>query len=115
MNIKNTIKQIRCRLSREIRKVDDGWPNFLCKVEGEPISTITNEIGLINQIVVEAVWHGADCGGAYYNNEKNLAKALTDWLIYKSLDGEYEIRTVDVETFDRLILPDILQIVRRRR
>lgn len=71
------------------------------------------EINLINQIVAEAVWHGADCGGAYYQNEEALSEALNDWLGYKSLDDEYEIHNIDVRTADRTGLSNIPQIVKK--
>lgn len=63
--------------------------------------------------MAEAIWNGADCRGAYYNNEEGLNKALTDWLAYRSLDNEYEIRLLEVEMFDGSTLNDIPQIVKK--
>lgn len=72
-----------------------------------------NEIDLINQIVTEAVWHGADCGGIYSQNEKALLKALNDWLAYKSLNNKYEVHNISVRTSDHIELPEIPQIVKK--
>lgn len=74
---------------------------------------IEEEIYLINRIVGEAVWHGADCGGAYYQNEESLLKALNDWIRHKSLYDEYEIHNIDVRTADQTGLSEIPQIMKK--
>lgn len=46
------------------------------------------EIELVNKIIVEAVMHGADCGGSYDSNEEGLTEAITNWLKSKGIDND---------------------------
>lgn len=49
------------------------------------------KINLMNQIIDEAVKHGADSGGSYANNEEDLAKAVEEWLKFEGYNDEYEV------------------------
>lgn len=55
------------------------------------------ELALVNQIIKEAIIHGADCGGSYEQNRKNLTKAVNEWLEYKNLTNDYELQDVCIE------------------
>lgn len=50
---------------------------------------MTEEIKIINDMIAQAVIHGADAGGSYDQNEEGLMRAITNWLIFKGLDGKY--------------------------
>ena len=71
------------------------------------------EIALINRIVAEALWHGADPGGGYYQNEEGLVESLNDWIAHRSLYNAYEIQFIDVKLSDKLIVPDVPQIIEK--
>ena len=58
---------------------------------------MTEEIRLINKIIVEAIFHGADNSGSYDSNEDDLIESITDWLEFKGLDDEYEARETWVD------------------
>lgn len=69
------------------------------------------EIEMINRIIVEAVMHGADSGGSYDSNEKNLTETMKEWLEFKGLSNRYIIKkNAEVETRYRtiLIVPQIV-------
>lgn len=55
---------------------------------------IQNEINLINDIVLNAVVHGADSGGSYDSNGDGLENALNAWLKEKNITG-YTIEIVN--------------------
>lgn len=59
---------------------------------------IEHEIDLINNILEQAVRHGADDGGSYDNNEGNLFDALNDWLKYRKLIDKYEVVHTDCDS-----------------
>lgn len=50
------------------------------------------EIKLINNIIAEAIIHGADSGGSYEQNEYNLITAINEWLIFKGLHHKYTVK-----------------------
>lgn len=50
---------------------------------------LQTEIDLVNQIIAEAVWHGADAGGAYCQNGSELKNAIEKWLDYKGINDKY--------------------------
>lgn len=58
-----------------------------------------NEIKLINNIVLQAIEHGADIGGSYDSNEKNLIIALNNWINYHNLSSKYIAKTVEVKDY----------------
>ena len=69
------------------------------------------EIEMINKIIVEAVMHGADSGGSYDSNEKNLIGTMKDWLEFKGLSNRYGVeKNSEVVTRYRttLIVPQIV-------
>lgn len=69
------------------------------------------EIEMINKIIVEAVMHGADSGGSYDSNEKNLIGTMKDWLEFKGLSNKYGVeKNSEVVTRYRtiLIVPQIV-------
>ena len=62
----------------------------MCKIE--------HEIDLINNILEQAVRHGADPSGSYESNEGNLFDALNDWLKYRKLIDKYEVVHTDCDS-----------------
>jgi hypothetical protein len=56
---------------------------------------IEEEISLINDIVLNAIVHGADCGGSYDSNENGLKQALAEWIEAKGLT-DYVIQKTDI-------------------
>lgn len=54
------------------------------------------EIQLINSIILNAEKNGADAGGSYKNNEFGIIESMTDYLEYKNLQKQYEIKEVDI-------------------
>lgn len=53
------------------------------------------EITIINKIIREAIIHGADSGGSYEQNEKELTTAIDEWLKLKGLSDKYALTKVD--------------------
>ena len=70
------------------------------------------EIEMINKIIVEAVMHGADSGGSYDSNEKNLIHTMIEWLKFKGLshDQYMVVKNANVQTRYKttLIVPQIV-------
>ena len=56
---------------------------------------IDHEIELVNNILEQAVRHGADIGGSYESNEGNLVCAIIEWLAYRNLFDKYEVIHTD--------------------
>lgn len=54
---------------------------------------IEEEIELINDIIVEAICHGADSGGSYDSNEEDLILSIQKWLDFKGIK-DYTIKEV---------------------
>ncbi len=52
---------------------------------------IEKEIQLVNEIIANAIIHGADLGGTYDQNEKELTKAINNWIKAKGLENEYHV------------------------
>ena len=50
------------------------------------------EIELINNIIANAIIHGADSGGSYEQNEKDLTKAVNEWLKFKRVSHKYALK-----------------------
>ena len=71
------------------------------------------EIDLINRIVAEAIWHGADSGGAYYQNTGNLINSLNDWISYRLLRNAFDVHSIEVKLSNGLILKNIPQIIKK--
>lgn len=71
------------------------------------MSSIIIEIALINQIIKEAIIHGADAGGSYEQNNEALTKAVNDWLEYKNISNDYKLTKVIIDGWN------INQIVRK--
>lgn len=59
------------------------------------MSEIDHEIELVNNILEQAVRHGADIGGSYESNEGNLVCAIIEWLEYRNLFDKYEVIHTD--------------------
>lgn len=49
------------------------------------------EIQLINDIIVNAIAHGADMGGSYEQNVMGLSKAMNRWIQEKGLQDSYHV------------------------
>ena len=56
---------------------------------------IEKEIKLINDIVLNAVMHGADAGGSYNSNMPGLTQSLNAWMESKGLT-DYVVQEIDV-------------------
>ena len=70
------------------------------------------EIKIINRTIAEAVIHGADAGGSYDQNERNLIGAIDKWLQLKGLDSEYVVEEESVP-WDGIYFFTVPQIVRK--
>ena len=55
-----------------------------------------NEIKIINRIIFESIRHGADPGGSYDCNAKNLIESVEEWLKLKGLQNDYTIEEQEV-------------------
>lgn len=71
-------------MSEEYEKLIPILPN--------PIET---EVDLINNILEQAVRHGADMGGSYDSNEQGLIMAIHNWLLYRRLYDRYKVIYTD--------------------
>ncbi len=60
-----------------------------------PFNSIETEVDLINDVLEQAVRHGADIGGSYESNEKGLLDAIYKWLIYRGLYDRYKVIYTD--------------------
>ena len=49
------------------------------------------EIQLINDIIVNAIAHGADMGGSYEQNVKGLSEAMNRWIREKGIQDSYHV------------------------
>ena len=49
------------------------------------------EIELINDIIVNAIAHGADMGGSYEQNVVGLSEAMDRWIQEKGLQDSYHV------------------------
>lgn len=65
------------------------------KLVPAPLKSFNTEIGLINDILEQAVRHGADIGGSYDSNENGLLDAIYKYLIYRRLYGRYKVVYTD--------------------
>lgn len=50
------------------------------------------EIELINNIIANAIIHGADSGGSYEQNEEDLTKAVNEWLKFNRVSHKYALK-----------------------
>ena len=51
--------------------------------------SIQEEIELINDIIISAIYHGGDLGGAYYSDWLGLESAIGEWLNARGLSDLY--------------------------
>lgn len=65
------------------------------KLVPAPLNSLDTEIDLINNILEQAVRHGADIGGSYESNENGLLDAIHKWLIYRGLYDRYKVVCTD--------------------
>lgn len=49
------------------------------------------EIRLVNEIIANAVIHGADGGGSYDQNRYRLGNAINDWIKAKGIENDYHV------------------------
>lgn len=71
-----------------------------------------NEIKIINNIIAQAVIHGADSGGSYESNGKRLTESIEQWLELKEISDKYEVDYIKI-IIDRWSY-DMLQIVEKK-
>jgi len=55
------------------------------------------EIKLVNNMIFNAIKHGADCGGSYESNEEGLLKSINGYLVMKGIDGIYEVKKQNID------------------
>ena len=71
---------------------------------------IEKEISLINNIVLNAVMHGADSGGSYDSNIDGLKQALNEWVKEKEL-VDYVVLEMDVDCdYGSWYVPQITEV-----
>ena len=58
------------------------------------------EIQLINDIIVNAIAHGADMGGSYEQNVKGLSNAMNRWIKEKGLQDSYHVIRTSRKIFE---------------
>lgn len=68
------------------------------------------EIKLINDIIFNAILHGADAGGSYDQNYDGLIKSIDAWLVANHIEG-YIIQEVERKC-DWGYIWGVLQIVK---
>ena len=54
------------------------------------------QIELINDIIFNAILHGADCGGSYDSNRDGLIASIEKWLNFNKIKG-YAICRIERE------------------
>lgn len=76
-----------------------------------------DEIKIINNIIVEAILHGADPGGSYDMNEEALVDSIESWIKFKHIQADYHVCNVKVFLDDKCYLecPQIQKIESRPR
>ena len=57
---------------------------------------------LVNSIIAEAIEHGGDSGGAYYNNAEGLRDKMTCLLRWCGLQDEFVIVDLNMDGNDEL-------------
>ena len=76
-----------------------------------------NEINIVNRIIFEAIRHGADPGGSYDCNEKNLLESIEEWLNFKGFQNDYIVKEQEVKVKcsynDNYEIWSVFQIVKR--
>lgn len=65
------------------------------KLVPTPLNSFDTEIDLINDILEQAVRHGADIGGSYESNENALLDAIYKYLMYRGLYDRYKVVYTD--------------------
>ena len=58
-----------------------------------------NEVQLLNNLIFEAVKHGADSGGSYDSNEDGLLHAMDDIAERYGIYERYETQKVEVKNW----------------
>ena len=51
--------------------------------------SLDEEIGLINEIISAAIYHGGDCGGPYFSDFGSLDTAVNNWLEKHEINDTY--------------------------
>lgn len=74
---------------------------------------VEKEIGLVNDIIVEAIVHGSDKEDVYYRNLGRLIVTMIDYIEYKRLRDIYVVHPIDIRAYDGTVLFDVPQIVKR--
>lgn len=65
------------------------------KLVRAPLNSIETEVELINDVLEQAVRHGADIGGSYDSNENSLRAAIYKYLLYRGLHDRYKVIYTD--------------------
>lgn len=61
---------------------------------------VQRELDMINDIIVNAIIHGADGGGSYESNKEGLMEAMRLYLSYKKLEEKFVVKEQDVTVQD---------------
>ena len=56
-------------------------------------------VEILNDLISQSIWHGADLGGSYNQNEEKLTRSIQSAIDYFGLD-EYTIGEIPCEEFD---------------
>ena len=68
------------------------------------------QIELVNDIIFNAIMHGADPGGSYDCNPEGLSDSIYKWMAYNSITG-YVVKEVNLDKYGYTWL-GIIQIVK---
>lgn len=74
----------------------------------EAIESIRRQVELLNVLIKEAIYHGADSGGAYYSNRWGLGEAIEKYLYDQDLYPLTKVYWHDNE--DPLIVVNVLYV-----
>lgn len=50
------------------------------------------EIEIINEMIDCAIYHGGDCGGAYFSCGESLCEAIEEWITFRNLQDKYIVK-----------------------
>lgn len=48
---------------------------------------VEKTVEILNNLITQAIWHGADLGGSYNQNGENLTESIENVIEYFGLDG----------------------------
>ena len=69
-----------------------GWLDDAEIIDAVPVAQCERIVKLINDLIDNAVHHGADCGGAYFTNEEGLIESARNLLDALDLNERYAVK-----------------------